>query len=73
MKLFSKLSIVLLAVFFSVQITLAQYDASPERIDSLKTELRSMPRDSTRMPVLINLWRAHAHRDSDQSFFTQTN
>ncbi len=56
-----------LLLFFSTKI-LAQYDATPSQIDSLKTLLSSTPRDTTHTSILTNLWRAHIDHDIDQAF-----
>ncbi|MCL6265865.1 tetratricopeptide repeat protein [Flagellimonas myxillae] len=34
-----------------------------DRIDSLLTALQQSPRDSSRTPILVNLWRAHINND----------
>ncbi len=48
---------------------MAQYDATPEQIDSLENLLRISPRDTLRTSILTNLWRAHIHNDIEKSFF----
>ncbi|MEC8832224.1 MAG: hypothetical protein VX772_07680, partial [Bacteroidota bacterium] len=49
-------------------LSFGQYDASPQQIDSLLEELASTPVDSSRTPILVNLWRAHINRDIDKAF-----
>nr|WP_293300763.1 tetratricopeptide repeat protein [Allomuricauda sp.] len=45
-----------------------QYDASPQVIDSLLNALQKSPIDSSRTPILVDLWRAHINRDIDKAF-----
>ncbi|MBR9853966.1 MAG: hypothetical protein GYB37_05220 [Algicola sp.] len=49
-------------------ISFGQYDASPQQVDSLLEALASTPIDSSRSPILVNLWRAHINRDIDKAF-----
>ncbi|SFR47454.1 hypothetical protein SAMN04490243_1927 [Robiginitalea myxolifaciens] len=51
---------------FSVVVS-GQYGSSPEQIDSLEQLLKSLPRDSSQTPVLVNLWRAHINNDVEKS------
>ncbi|MBO0323154.1 hypothetical protein J0X14_12675 [Muricauda sp. CAU 1633] len=59
----------LFACFLMTQFGMyGQYDASPQLIDSLLNALQQSPIDSSRTPILVNLWRAHINRDIDKAF-----
>ncbi|NAS13156.1 tetratricopeptide repeat protein [Poritiphilus flavus] len=45
----------------------AQYASNQEQIDSLLQVLGSAPRDSSRTPILVNLWRAHINNDIEKA------
>lgn len=49
-------------------VSYSQYDAKPKTIDSLLLALKESPRDSSRSPILVNLWRAHINNDIDKAF-----
>ncbi len=59
---------ILLLFVLAPSFSLAQYDATPQQIDSLLALLANTPIDSSRTPILVNLWRAHIDRDIDKAF-----
>lgn len=51
-------------LFLLITVTLnGQYGSSPDQVDSMERVLSALPRDSSRTPVLVNLWRAHINND----------
>ncbi|MBO0329854.1 tetratricopeptide repeat protein [[Muricauda] lutisoli] len=59
---------ILFLLVLAPSLSFGQYDATPQQIDSLLEVLASTPIDSSRTPILVNLWRAHIDRDIDKAF-----
>ena len=45
----------------------SQYGSKENQIDSLLFELKQSPRDSSRSPILVNLWRAYINNDVERA------
>ncbi|RNC89987.1 MAG: hypothetical protein ED555_11145 [Allomuricauda sp.] len=55
-------------ILFTFYVSLsAQYGSNRQKIDSLTNLLQATPRDSSRAPILVNLWRAHINNDVDKA------
>ncbi len=59
-------TILIFVLYFlsSVQLVSSQ---NQKKVDSLLQELKNSPIDSSRTPILVNLWRAHINNDVDKA------